>query len=71
MPNSNKNPHLIHGFKKFYFEWRIKLGLLSFLFVRYKNPITYFKVLKGVAAFKSRFTIEKSIPKLAMIDGKV
>ena len=71
MPNSNKNPHLIHGFKKFYFEWRIKLGLLSFLFVRYKNPITFFKVLKGVAAFKSRFTIEKSIPKLAMIDGKV
>ena len=71
MPNSNKNPHLIHGFKKFYFEWRIKLGLLFFLFVRYKNPITFFKVLKGVAAFKSRFTIEKSIPKLAMIDGKV
>ena len=71
MPNSNKNPHLIHGFKKSYFEWRIKLGLLSFLFVRYKNPITFFKVLKGVAAFKSRFTIEKSIPKLAMIDGKV
>lgn len=71
MPNSNKNPHLIHGFKKFYFEWRIKLGLLSFLFARYKNPITYVKVLKGVAAFKSRFTIEKSIPKLAMIDGKV
>jgi MoaA/NifB/PqqE/SkfB family radical SAM enzyme len=71
MTNSNKNPHLIHGFKKSYFEWRIKLGLLSFLFVRYKNPITFFKVLKGVAAFKSRFTIEKSIPKLAMIDGKV
>jgi MoaA/NifB/PqqE/SkfB family radical SAM enzyme len=66
-----KNPHLISGFRKFYFEFRIKIGLFFFLITRYKNPITFFKVVKGVAAFKARFTIGQKIPKLAMIDGKV
>ncbi|MEY4289627.1 MAG: hypothetical protein RLZZ30_1715 [Bacteroidota bacterium] len=66
-----KNPHLISGLKKRYFETRIKLGLLVFLFARYKNPKTFIQVLKGISAFKSRFTIGQKIPKLAMVDGKV
>ncbi|MFZ9612361.1 MAG: radical SAM protein [Crocinitomicaceae bacterium] len=71
MSNSQTKTRNITGIKKSYFEWRIKFGLLSFLFVRYKNPVTFFKVLKGIAAFKSRFTIGQKIPKLAMVDGKV
>jgi len=70
MHQSKGNPHLISGFKKYIMEFRIKMGLLVFLFLRYKNPITFFKVLKGIAAFKSRFTIGQKIPKLAMVDGK-
>lgn len=65
------NPHLITGIKKSYFEWRIKLGLMVFLSKRYKNPRTLLQVLKGIASFKSRFTIGQKIPKLAMVDGKV
>lgn len=65
------NPHLIQGWKKRYFETRIKMGLLVFLYARYKNPKTFFQVLKGVASFKSRFTIGQKIPKLAYVDGKV
>ena len=69
---SNKmNPHLISGWKKRYFETRIKMGLVFFLFVRYKNPRTFIQVLKGIAAFKSRFTIGQKIPKLALVDGKI
>jgi MoaA/NifB/PqqE/SkfB family radical SAM enzyme len=71
MQLAQTNPHLITGFKKYFFEFRIKIGLISYLFARYKNPITFFKVIKGVAAFKSRFTIGQKIPKLAMVDGKV
>ena len=71
MPHIQKNPHLISGFRKSWTETQIKLGLLVFLFKRYKNPLTFFKVLKGIAAFKSRFTIGQKIPKLAMVDGKV
>jgi MoaA/NifB/PqqE/SkfB family radical SAM enzyme len=71
MPNNHHNPHLIFGFQKFVTELRIKLGLMVFLFKRYKNPKTFIKVLKGIAAFKSRFTIGQKIPKLVKVDGKV
>lgn len=67
----SKRPQLISGLRKRYFELRIRLGLLVFLFARYRNPFTFIKVLKGIAAFKSRFTIGQKIPKLAMVDGKV
>jgi hypothetical protein len=68
MHPTKENPHLISGFKKYFMEFRIKMGLLVFLFVRYKNPITFIKVLKGIAAFKSRFTIGQKIPKIS--DGR-
>jgi len=71
MSNNNHNPHLIFGFQKFVTELRMKLGLMAFIYKRYKNPKTFLKALKGIAAFKSRFTIGQKIPKLAKVDGKV
>ena len=64
-------PHQIRGFQLTLIEWRIKLLIVASMWLRFPRPDRWVKALKGIVAFKSRFTISKGLVKAVRSNGRI
>ncbi|MFM7566084.1 MAG: radical SAM protein [Flavobacteriales bacterium] len=63
--------HQIRGFRLKLIEWRIKWHILVKMFLLLPHPDRLIKGLKGIIAFKSRFTIREGLPKVVRSNGRI
>ena len=65
-----RDNHQIRGLHLAFIEWRIKLFIVARMALRFPRPNQLIKALKGIVAFKSRFTISKGLPKAVRSNGR-
>ncbi len=68
--NSNY-PAFYSGFKKTRKMGTMWLSASFFILKKYKNPVSFLKIVKRVNALKNRYTIKNTYQKLAYVDGRI
>lgn len=61
---------MVHGIKKSWVHFRLKLSLLNILIESYPNPADWFKGLRFLVKLRRKFLGENRIKKMALISGK-